>query len=89
MPLTSNDLVKKIAEFYPELDRHGVDLSAEMDPDKNAWVVTLKMGEHSMDTHIEHVDAEKCLEGVECTYLGVQIGRFIENFCLGGKACPT
>ncbi|WP_051445508.1 hypothetical protein [Desulfocurvus vexinensis] len=89
--VTTNALLARIKEFYPELGRHGVELSARLDEASGAWIVTMTTGaagEHSLSTHVEAQDAEKCMQGVECLYLGVQVGRFIENHCLGGGACP-
>jgi hypothetical protein len=93
--VTTNALLARIKEFYPELGRHGVALSARLDEASGAWIVTMNTeaagtaGEHSLSTHVDVQDAEKCLQGVECLYLGVQVGRFIENHCLGGGACPV
>jgi len=86
--VTTGALLARIREFYPELGRHGVELSARLDEASAAWIVTMTTGEHSLATHVDAQDAEKCLQGVECLYLGVQVGRFIENHCLGGGACP-
>ncbi len=77
---TSEELMAKLREIHPEIDRHGLDLSVEFNHEKDAWIVDLKKGEHELTTHLERKDADACMEGVQCVYLGVQIGQFIANF---------
>jgi hypothetical protein len=76
----SGEVIAKLKEIYSEIDEHGLDLSAEFSHEKDAWLIHLQKGEHELTTHLERRDADKCLEGVECVYLGVQIGQFIKNF---------
>ena len=77
---SKEELAAKLREMYPEIDRHGLDLSLEFGHDENAWAIHLKKGEHELTTHLEKKDADECLEGVECVYLGVQVGQFMSNF---------
>jgi len=88
MAITKELIVKKIKEIYPELGAHSVELLVSQE-EGGGWDVTMKMGEAELTTHIEKHDAEKCLAGEQCVHMGVQVGRFIENYCLGGKACPV
>ena len=37
-------------------------------------------GAHSLTTHLEKKDADGCMEGVQCVYLGVQLAQLIRNF---------
>jgi hypothetical protein len=30
--------------------------------------------------HLEKKDADECMNGIKCIYLGVQVGQFIKNF---------
>ncbi len=73
-------LEQKLKEMYPEIDEHRLALSLCFDPDKDAWIVVLNKGSHELKTHLERKDAEACLEGTQCVYLGVQIGQFVQNF---------
>lgn len=77
---SSGELVEKLKQMYFEIDKQGLDLSVEFSHEKDAWLIHLKKGEHELTTHLERRDADKCLEGVECVYLGVQIGQFVKNF---------
>jgi hypothetical protein len=73
-------LTSKLIEMYPEIKKHDLDVSACFDEKKDAWIVQLAKGKHELTTHLERKDAEACLDGVQCIYLGVQIGQFVKNF---------
>lgn len=73
-------LESKLREMYPEIKAHGLALSTSFDDKKDAWIVHLSKGKHELTTHLEKKDAEACLDGVQCIYLGVQIGQFVKNF---------
>ena len=75
-----DELVAKLRELYPEIGAHGIDVSAAYDHDKHAWVVKLAKGAHELTTHLEKKDADGCMEGVQCVYLGVQIAQLVKNF---------
>jgi hypothetical protein len=81
---TREELVAKLRTLYPEIDAHGMEVSASYDHDKHAWVVKLAKGKHELTTHLEKKDADGCMEGVQCIYLGVQIAQLIKNFEEGG-----
>ena len=80
MNVNSNVLESKLREMYPEIKKHDLALSTRFDTDKDAWIVQLSKGKHELTTHLEKKDAEACLDGVQCIYLGVQIGQFVKNF---------
>jgi hypothetical protein len=37
-------------------------------------------GKEQLSTHLEKNDAEECMNGIKCVYLGVQVAQFIKNF---------
>ena len=80
MSVDPKALEAKLREMYPGIEKHGCDLSLNFNDRKNAWIVKLSRGDHELTTHLEEEDARRCLEGVECVYLGVQIGQFVNNF---------
>jgi hypothetical protein len=80
MKIDSSILESKLREMYPEIKKHDLALSTSLDTNKDAWIVQLSKGKHELTTHLEKKDAEACLDGVQCIYLGVQIGQFVENF---------
>lgn len=80
MSVDVKSLDSKLREMYPDIDRYGFDMSLNFDENKDAWIVMLKHGQHELTTHLDRKDAEACLEGKKCVYLGVQVGQFVENF---------
>jgi hypothetical protein len=77
---TSEELEAKLRDIYPEITTHGLDLGLEFSHEKDAWIVRLGKEGHELATHLERKDADDCLQGVECVYLGVQIAQFLKNF---------
>jgi hypothetical protein len=80
MKHTIEEMKAKIHEMYPKIDKHGVASTVTYDKGKKTYVLELKKGPHHLSTYIDKADADKCMEGVECIHLGVQIGQFLENF---------
>lgn len=80
MSVDKATLAAKLKEMYPEIDQHGFDLDLDLQSAEGYWVVKLEKGHHKLHTHLNISDAEACLEGVQCVYLGVQIGQFVKNF---------
>ncbi len=80
MNVDQKALESTIRKMYPEIIKHGLSLSLSFDTDTDSWIVKLSKGEHKLTTHLEKKDAEACLDGIQCIYLGVQIGQFVENF---------
>jgi len=80
MGYTNIALKDKIMDMYPEITKHGITVSLELDTTKNAYIVKFKKDKHELTTHIEKKDADECMDGIKCVYLGVQVGQFIKNF---------
>lgn len=83
MNAESNMLSAKLRGIYPEIAKYNLDMSMNFDDKKDAWIVKLAKGRHELTTHLEKKDAEACLKGIQCVYLGVQIGQFVKNFEAG------
>ncbi len=73
-------LKDKIIEMFPEIQRYGVTVNLTFDEQKNAYIIQFKKDGHELITHLEKKDADECMNGIKCVYLGVQIGQFIKNF---------
>lgn len=80
MTYTDGDLKKKILEMYPEIVKHTVGVDMQFDDRKNAYLLTFTRGNDILTTHLEKHDADECMNGVKCVYLGVQVAQFINNF---------
>ena len=70
----------KIIEMYPEIGKHDIAVSLDFSDEKNAYIVTFRKEKHELSTHLEKKDADECMDGIKCVYLGVQIAQFIKNF---------
>jgi hypothetical protein len=85
MSYSLDALKAKIVDFYPEIDKHQLETSMTFDKDKNAYVIKINKGEHVLTTFLDKPDADACLEGKKCVYLGLHIGEFVKNFELQEK----
>jgi alanyl-tRNA synthetase len=77
---TTIALKKKIMEMYPEIREHDFSVGVAFSEEKNAYIVTFKRGEDVLSTHLEKKDADECMQGIKCVYLGIQVAQFIKNF---------
>ena len=73
-------LKDKIAAMYPDIEKHNISVGLEFNAEKNAYIVKFKKDRHELTTHLEKKDADECMDGIKCVYLGVQVGQFIKNF---------
>ena len=80
MSYTMEDLKKKLFEMYPEIKKHGISMGLDFSEAKNAYIIKFKKDTHELTTHLEKKDADDCLNGIECVYLGVQVAQFMKNF---------
>lgn len=80
MAYTLASLKEKILEMYPEIKDYGISVDLTFNEQKNAYIVDFKKGDQELTTHLEKKDADDCMNGIKCVYLGVQIAQFIKNF---------
>ncbi len=80
MGYTKVALEDKILQMYPEITDHGISVSLDFSEEKNAYIIKFRKDSHELTTHLEKKDADECMDGTKCVYLGVQIGQFIKNF---------
>lgn len=73
------DLEKKLLEMYPEITNFGLSLGFEFDEEKDAWVVSFEKGDHKRHAFLDKKDADSCIEGNMCIYLGVLIAQYIKD----------
>ena len=72
-------LCNKIIELYPDIGACGIDVDAEFDRKKKVWVIDLKKNEHELKHHLEIPDADDCMDGKQCTSLGLEIAQLRKN----------
>ena len=80
MPYTKVALEDKILGMYPEILKHGINVSLDFSDEESSWIIKFKKDTHELTTHLKKQDADECMDGVKCVYLGVQVGEFIKNF---------
>jgi hypothetical protein len=79
MSYTKNDLKKRLVEIYPEITKYGLSLTLEFDEPRNAWIVTFSKENHKRHAILDKKDADSCVEGNTCIYLGVLIIQYIKD----------
>ncbi|MGD8229023.1 MAG: hypothetical protein PVH82_05385 [Desulfobacteraceae bacterium] len=79
MAYSEVELEKKLKEMYPEITKFGLSLGLEFDQGKNAWVVSFEKGNHKRHAFLDKRDADACVEGNVCIYLGVLIAQYIKD----------
>ncbi len=80
MGYTNVALKDKIREMYPDIEKYGSSVGLDFSQEKNSYIVKFKKGKHELTTHLEKKDADECMDGIKCVYLGIQVGQFIKNF---------
>ena len=77
--IDKNELCEKIRSIYPDVGECGIDVDVEYDEEQKRWIVNLKKVGHKLKTYLEDGDAEKCLEGIQCVSLGIEIVQLRGN----------
>lgn len=79
MGYTQVALEDKLLEMYPELSSHKIAVSLSFDEERSAWVVRFKKGNHTRFAFLDKQDADDCMDGQKCLYLGVLIDQYIRD----------
>jgi hypothetical protein len=79
MGYTKEELKTKLLEMYPEIKAFGLSLSLELDKGKDAWIVSLEKGPHRRHAFLDKKDADSCIGGNVCVYLGMLFAQYIKD----------
>jgi hypothetical protein len=79
MSYTKEDLKKKLLDMYPEITTYSLSVGIEFDEGRNAWVVTFTKGNKSRHAFLDKGDADACIDGNACIYLGILIAQYIKD----------
>ncbi|MBW1782719.1 MAG: hypothetical protein JRL30_18510 [Deltaproteobacteria bacterium] len=79
MSYSKDQLKAKLLELYPEIKSFGLEVQLDFDENKDAYVVTFSKGAHSRHAFLDRQDADSCMEGNACIYLGVLIAQYIKD----------
>ena len=87
MSYTQEDLKNKLLEMYPEIRKFGLSLGLAFDTEKDAWVVSFQKGNHKRHAFLDKKDADACIDGNACIYLGMLIAQYIKDIeiAISGK----
>jgi hypothetical protein len=77
--IDKQQLCDKIREIYPDIGACGIDIAVDFSDEQDRWVVDLKKDNHQLKTFLEPGDAEKCLDGVQCVGLGIEIAQLRDS----------
>ena len=77
--INKEELCQKITSIYPDIGQCGIDVQVQYDEEQKRWVVDLRKNGHKLKTFLEDGDAEKCLEGIQCVSLGIEIAQLRAN----------
>ena len=77
--LDKNELCEKIRSLYPDIGECGIDVRVEYDDEQKVWMINLKKEKQELKTYLEDGDAEKCIEGIQCVSLGIEIAQLRAN----------
>jgi hypothetical protein len=80
MGYSHDELKDKILEMYPEIREHRLSVDVDFSVEMNNYVVTFMRCQEQLSTHLEKKDADECMAGIKCVYLGVQMAQFIKNY---------
>lgn len=70
---------EKLKKIYPDIGECGIDVNVEFDEADRVWIVDLKRGDRELRIHLEPQEAEQCMEGKQCTSLGLQVAELRAN----------
>ena len=79
MNYAKEDLKDKLLEMYPEITTYELSTELEFDEEKDAWVVSFSKGKSNRHAFLDRKDADACLEGNACIYLGILIAQYIKD----------
>ena len=79
MGYTKDDLKEKLLDMYPEVARYQLSMDLEFDQGKGSWVVSFAKGGHARHAFLDKKDADACIEGNACIYLGILISQYIKD----------
>ncbi|RJQ42353.1 MAG: hypothetical protein C4534_10610 [Gaiellales bacterium] len=72
-------LEDKLMEMYPEISASGIHLSLSFDEERDAWVINFEKSGHTRYAFLDRKDADACMDGTQCIYLGVLVEQYIRD----------
>ncbi|MHB0866059.1 MAG: hypothetical protein ACYC6B_02005 [Thermoleophilia bacterium] len=79
MGYTQVELEDKLLQMYPEILGNKLNISVTFDDTRNSWVIHLDKSGHSRYAFLDKKDADACMDGLQCIYLGTLISQYIKD----------
>ena len=79
MVISLPELCEKIRVLYPDIGECGIDVDVEYDEEQRARVVHLRKEKYELKTFLEQGDAGKCVDGIQCVSLGIEIAQLKDS----------
>ncbi len=79
MGYTQVGLEDKLYEMYPEILENHISMRLSFDGERDAWVITFVKGNRSRHAFLDKKDADDCMDGLKCFYLGTLIEQYIKD----------
>jgi hypothetical protein len=79
MSYSEADLKAKLLELYPEITENALSLSLNFDEELKAWIVSFEKQNQKRHAILDKKDADACLEGNACIYLGMLIPQYLKD----------
>ncbi|MGE5892832.1 MAG: hypothetical protein ACM34I_02140 [bacterium] len=79
MGYTQVALENKLLEMYPQIQKYGLSISLSFDTERNAWIISFQKGKHKRYAILDKKDADDCMDGNMCIYLGTLIAQYIKD----------
>jgi len=74
------ELKRCLWQMYPILKEGGVNLSIDWNQDLKVWIISVSKKGYVRHTILHEEDANLCLNGQVCVYLGVSFVHFLNFF---------
>ncbi|UCD66233.1 MAG: hypothetical protein JSW69_00985 [Deltaproteobacteria bacterium] len=71
--LDKNAVCQKVTELNPDLGICGTDIETFYSKGRDSWVIASKKGDRVH--YLDKEDIKKCLDGVQCFSLGIDISE--------------
>lgn len=70
-----NDVCQKVTELNPDLGVCDIDIDTFYSTSKRSWIIISQKGDHDIVHYLDKQDIKKCLDGVQCFSLGIDVAE--------------
>ena len=70
-----NEVCQKVTELNPALGTCDIHIDTYYSTSKKSWLIVSKKGAHDIVHYLNKQDIKKCLDGVQCFSLGLDVAE--------------